>query len=243
MRRKFAMTVLTMALSGIMSFSAWAGQWKSNSNGWWYDNGNGSYPISSWQWIDGDGDGMAECYYFNDKGFCLINGAAPDGSIAGVSGAWTVSGIVQSKQVNDVTAVENETVKAKLFDLDFIVQQCFNLGGKANKSIGGEWTGDNTALFRAGNGKATAFSEYALNQQYTKLTVKCAPGDSFTNNAKATLVFLNQDGKVLLKKTGITNTTAPFDVTVDLTGVQTLRIECTTNGWLTYITMKEAYLY
>ena len=51
-----------------MNTLVFAGQWKENDTGWWYDNGNGTWPSSSWQWIDGNGDGIAECYYFNKDG-------------------------------------------------------------------------------------------------------------------------------------------------------------------------------
>ena len=33
-----------------------AGTWKKDSNGWWYDYGNGSFPKSGWESIDDDGD-------------------------------------------------------------------------------------------------------------------------------------------------------------------------------------------
>ena len=44
-------------------------QISENGYGWWYDNGDGTYPVSCWQWIDGNGDGLAECYCFNEEGY------------------------------------------------------------------------------------------------------------------------------------------------------------------------------
>lgn len=38
-------------------------QWKQNSTGWWYDLGDGSYPINKWMEIKG------EWYYFDEKGY------------------------------------------------------------------------------------------------------------------------------------------------------------------------------
>ena len=37
--------------------------WKKNSNGWWYQNADGTYPKSAWQKIDG------EWYHFDSKGY------------------------------------------------------------------------------------------------------------------------------------------------------------------------------
>lgn len=34
---------------------------------------NGSYPVSAWKWIDGNNDGIAESYYFDQSGYVLMN--------------------------------------------------------------------------------------------------------------------------------------------------------------------------
>ena len=96
-----------------MNTLVFAEQWKENDTGWWYDNGNGTWPSSSWQWIDGNGDGIAECYYFNKDGYCLMNGVAPDGSSVNVNGAWTVNGVVQTKNVGGQAAPVEETKPAR----------------------------------------------------------------------------------------------------------------------------------
>ena len=40
-------------------------------NAWWFDFGNGDYFKSSWQWIDGNQDGIAECYCFDKMVGCM----------------------------------------------------------------------------------------------------------------------------------------------------------------------------
>ena len=40
--------------------------WKKDSNGWWYKNENGSYPISCWGEIDD------VWYYFDEKGYAVL---------------------------------------------------------------------------------------------------------------------------------------------------------------------------
>ena len=68
-----------------------------SKNAWWYDFGNGDYFKSSWQWIDGNQDGIAECYCFDENGWMYENTITPDGYTVNENGAWTVSNIVQTK--------------------------------------------------------------------------------------------------------------------------------------------------
>ena len=79
--------------------NAYAGRWAQDSTGWWYDWGNGSWPSSSWQWIDGNSDGVAECYYFDRFGYCMINTTTPDNYQVNASGAWVENGVVQTRNV------------------------------------------------------------------------------------------------------------------------------------------------
>lgn len=52
-----------------------------------------------WQWVDGNSDGAAECYYFDSNGYMLESTVTPDGYMVNENGAWTVDGTVQTKQV------------------------------------------------------------------------------------------------------------------------------------------------
>ena len=71
-----------------------------NKNAWWYDLGNGNYYKSSWQWIDGNHDGIAECYCFDENGWMFENTITPDRFTVNENGAWTVDNIVQTKSAN-----------------------------------------------------------------------------------------------------------------------------------------------
>ena len=66
-------------------------------NAWWFDFGNGDYFKSSWQWIDGNQDGIAECYCFDENGWMYENTITPDGYTVNENGAWTINNIVQTK--------------------------------------------------------------------------------------------------------------------------------------------------
>ena len=100
--RKTLIFTGTMVFSLLLGINAMAGTWKSDSNGWWYDYGNGSFPKSGWEWIDDDGDSYAESYYFNDKGY-IVTSTMIDGYKINSSGAWVDStGTVQRKEITAV---------------------------------------------------------------------------------------------------------------------------------------------
>ena len=90
-----------MSFVFLLSGTAKADWVKGNSkNAWWYDLGNGKYYLSSWQWIDGNHDGIAECYYFDENGWMFENTITPDRFTVNENGAWTVDNIVQTKSAN-----------------------------------------------------------------------------------------------------------------------------------------------
>lgn len=85
----------------LLSGTAKADWVKGNSkNAWWYDLGNGQYYKSSWQWIDGNHDGIAECYCFDENGWMFENTITPDRFTVNENGAWTVDNIVQTKSAH-----------------------------------------------------------------------------------------------------------------------------------------------
>lgn len=97
MKKNFVKVLSVATLLGMLSTStAFAGEWKSDNTGWWYQNNDGSYPVNTWQWIDGNGDGISESYYFNENGYLLTN-STKDGYTVNADGAWTVNGVVQTQ--------------------------------------------------------------------------------------------------------------------------------------------------
>ena len=50
-----------------------------------------------WQWQDVNGDGISECYYYDDNGAMLTNTTTPDGYTVDSNGAWVVNGVVQTQ--------------------------------------------------------------------------------------------------------------------------------------------------
>ena len=74
--------------AALLSTPVLAGEWRANSTGFWYVNDDGSYPTNAWQWIDGDGDGIYQCFAFDENGYLLLNQTTPDGYLVGAAGAW-----------------------------------------------------------------------------------------------------------------------------------------------------------
>lgn len=101
-KRKFSMTMAIAVLSAFSAFTALAG-WQQgeggNQNRWWYSYDQSSYAKDGWNWLDGNGDGVAECYYFDQDGWLLTSTTTPDGYQVNEGGAWVVDGKVQTKKV------------------------------------------------------------------------------------------------------------------------------------------------
>ena len=105
----FMATSLFIALSANLTFAS--GWTKGISrDAWWYDFGNGDYFKSSWQWIDGNQDGIAECYCFDENGWMYENTTTPDGYTVNENGAWTVNNVVQTKPSDLIPKNNNNSV-------------------------------------------------------------------------------------------------------------------------------------
>lgn len=97
MKRSVNFLIVTAAVMISMSSPAFAGTWKSNQTGWYWEEDDGTYPVSSWQWLDGNQDGISECYYFNEEGYLLTNTTTPDDYQVNADGRWVVNGEVQTR--------------------------------------------------------------------------------------------------------------------------------------------------
>lgn len=63
MMKKKVLVSLAVGLSLLSATPVFAGQWKQNSTGYWYQNDDGSNPAGSWKSIDG------KWYYFKSDGY------------------------------------------------------------------------------------------------------------------------------------------------------------------------------
>ncbi len=111
--KKVKLLLVTLVLSAALSITSYAGTWQSSTAGWWYQNDDGSYPVNTWQWIDSDNNGIAENYYFDANGYCMLNTTTPDGRTVDENGAWIENGVIQTQNVDSsASTTPTETVPA-----------------------------------------------------------------------------------------------------------------------------------
>jgi len=67
-----AVLVMIIAIL-VMANTSFAGTWQADGAGWWYQNDDGSYPVGSWQLIDGS------WYHFNGSGYMQTGWVADGG--------------------------------------------------------------------------------------------------------------------------------------------------------------------
>lgn len=101
MKKRLLVATAAAAMSMVMSMTAFAsmGNWQQDASGWWWQRTDNSYPANEWKWIDGNGDGTAESYYFDQNGYLITNTTTPDGYTVNADGAWVVDSVVQKRQV------------------------------------------------------------------------------------------------------------------------------------------------
>lgn len=99
MKKRYMMIAAAMTLS--MAVPVFAAGWQQGAGGWWYatNDAGTTWYSNEWQWIDGNGDGIAECYYFDGNGYILSNATTPDGFTVNADGAWVENGVVQVQSV------------------------------------------------------------------------------------------------------------------------------------------------
>lgn len=67
-------------------------------------HGFGEKQSGGWMWIDANGDGTRECYYFDtNDGHMYVSTTTPDGYTVNEKGQWTENGIVQTKTRANIT--------------------------------------------------------------------------------------------------------------------------------------------
>ena len=96
--RLFCLIATSLLLICTADITSSAGQWIRKENGYWAYEENGSYLCNGWYWIDGNGDGIAECYYCSDNG-SVYTQTHVDGWRVNADGAWVTNGVPETLQV------------------------------------------------------------------------------------------------------------------------------------------------
>lgn len=133
-----AVLALAATMTAGMAMTAMAGQWKQDAKGWWWQNDDGSYPVSQWQWLDGNGDGVAESYCFDASGYMYANTTTPDGYQVNTDGQWIANGAVQTKAVQASTPApanngQNGTYSTSEYDNNGISLAALDMFGRTRE--------------------------------------------------------------------------------------------------------------
>ena len=236
MRKKLVAGILAIALTLGFSITALAGQWKQDVVGWWYDNGNGTYPANQWQWIDNNGDGIAECYYFDQYGYCVFNTTTPDGYQVNSNGVWVVSDQIQRKNVgvnqssqaqsNQNGSTTDIVTPLMLYDVTPVSKNSSysSTDSQTNKEHE-KWM--RVLGFSPSYYDGTANMEYYAGRKYNSFKASVAPEkrSAWDKNGYLYLEIYGDD-KLLYRSEEITYKTGIFDVNVDISNCDMINIVC-----------------
>ena len=219
MKKNIMVGILSTVMVMSMSITAFAGQWRSDANGWWYQNDDGSYPASTWQWIDGNNDGTAESYYFNPQGYCLMNTTTPDGYTVNPAGAWIVDGVVQTKVIEaGNTMPDTSNINSvNLWDMQPVASYLFSKESQQRTAQNALWS--NVLKLSMSNARV----EFYAGGQYKTLTMTLAPGERFSDDSEKVLEIYGDDD-TLLDSFEVNYKTSPTEISVDISGQNYIKL-------------------
>ncbi|MDR1769178.1 MAG: hypothetical protein LBS02_00885 [Hungatella sp.] len=237
MRRKIITVALAAALTVAMTMTSFAGVWRSDSNGWWWQNDNGSWPMNTWQWLDGDNNGTSECYYFDAHGYCLQGTRTPDGYDVNGDGAWTVNGVVQTRP-NDVgkgddnSGNEDTGNAEKIKALDLVKTDPVTTSRGKFNTFTGKHTVQGDVLTR---GFAVYVGDYTSKQaeyynggKYSSFKTRLAiSADSSYSSDSVIIVEILDEALDVLDSVEVKLRQAPEEFTVDISGTDYVTIRVT----------------
>lgn len=113
MKKNVATLMTAAVMTAAMTMTAFAGEWKQDAKGWWWQNDNGGYPSNEWAWLDGNRDGVSECYFFSSDGYLLVNTTVEGQYAVNADGAWVADGVVQTKAAEAAAAGAQEQTQTQ----------------------------------------------------------------------------------------------------------------------------------
>lgn len=236
MRKKITTVALTTLMSLAISIPAFAAQWQSDANGWWYQNDDSSYPTNTWQWIDGNSDGIAESYYFDGQGYCLLNTTTPDGFTVNATGAWTVNGVVQTQQ--SATPTVSNNVQAKyLRDLTPVSKSAYSVEESWRTNQNAMWSN----VIRLSGALNNTHVEFYTGKEYNWLSAQIAPAQNFDESV-AYVLEIYGDNDTLLDTFDFNYKTTPTDISVNISGQNYIKLVWieTQGPWSSGVLLKDA---
>ncbi|MDO4961146.1 MAG: SH3 domain-containing protein [Eubacteriales bacterium] len=105
------LSAVESALGVIDAYANWQKDEKDASKWVYYEKSTGTFLNDGWHWLDGNNDGIAECYYFYSDGSLAVS-TTVDGYAVNEDGKWiNESGAIETKSaaVNSATASSSGT--------------------------------------------------------------------------------------------------------------------------------------
>ena len=209
--------------SAIPAFAA--GTWHHDQYGWWYyDNG---WYVNCWQWIDGNDDGIKECYYFNQDGYCLTNTTTPDGYTVNGDGAWVVDGVVQTQVVEKkAPPVLGEEVDAS--QLEILASANIEQFDSEQTAAGTTWTNGYSIDY-------TGYITFKLDKKFSQLKFKAVTSSENKNISSATPAYLllvqKKDTEPIYNHNMLKDINNVQDITLDVSDQDEITIAWTRDVW------------
>ena len=230
----------TMLCTGAFALTSFAGSWVNDAHGWWYNYGNGNGPSSSWQWIDGNNDGIAECYYFDRMGYCMMNATTPDGYQVNGSGAWVENGVVQTRNMGSGQAGNGaqNTSQSSSQNNDQSGEKSSKQGGltlfNANSLLNHYVDREDSLVSNRENKSYTKcfefwpgeYIEFDNSAGYTHLKATVFPAKGYWGEGDRVLLqVLSGEDEEFYVTQDIYYDTKAFDIDVDISGYEKVRIK------------------
>lgn len=227
MKKKLLTAILTATMALTMSMTALAGQWTNDSIGWHYDKtGYGNFAASEWLWIDGNNDGIAECYCFDSTSFMYANTTTPDGYTVNENGAWVVNGVVQTKQVGQETAQQPAPEQNNVAPLDlFSTEPVSKKNAYFHKDYRAKVGGQLSNVIRLSE-VADGYVEYYAGGMYTQFTTTAYAPERLNEECEYILEVYGDNDNLLYESDTLNYKTSNKTITVDITGQQYIKLVC-----------------
>lgn len=214
---------LACILGLCMTIPAFAGVWKVENGVWHYDyTGRGvkeGWLKDQWAWIDGNHDGISECYYFDADGNMLAD-TIIDGYQVNSNGQWEVDGIIQTKTANSA-----ET--AGKLKIDYLRTEPAESGyvetyETAETSSGLTW---NNGVRYKGDVSHLATELFMFDKDIQTMTITFAPeaGQNVSTTGRVTVAGVTS-GKTLYSSAKFDAKSQPITATFNIRGEKGVRI-------------------
>lgn len=207
--------------------TALAGQWTSDSIGWHYDKtGSGNFAANEWLWIDGNNDGIAECYNFDGTSFMRSNTTTPDGYTVNENGAWTIDGVVQTKQVGQETAQQPDLEQNNITPLDlFSTEPASKKNAYFHQNYRAKVGGQLSNVIRIGE-VSDGYVEYYAGGMYTQFTANAYAPERLSDECEYVLEVYGDNDNLLFASDTLNYKTSNKTITVDIANQQYIKIVC-----------------